>query len=186
METEDQYSEISTMLSEIKSQDGQTSLLEHLENMFQTKIELNDDIKYNDLFEDISIRLKAKGKYLNEEGHRQALEKYLDNFAKNIKKEKTLLEAPIREEPDSEPTPITQVNYVPDYHSLFKQLSWSGIGLSEKESYLLRNSLRNLSLFSFIFKANSDIEFFLSIQSSSVKYVSLIKPNSGHASIIKE
>ena len=44
METEDQYSEISTMLSEIKSQDGQTSLLEHLENMFQTKIELNDDI----------------------------------------------------------------------------------------------------------------------------------------------
>lgn len=145
METEDQYSEISTMLSEIKSQDGQTSLLDHLENMFQTKIELNDDIKYNDLFEDISIRLKANGKYLNEEGHRQALEKFLGNFAKNIKKEKTLLEAPIREEPDSEPTPITQVNYVPDYHSLFKQLSWSGIGLSEKESYLLRNSLRNLS-----------------------------------------
>ena len=61
METEDKFKEIATLLSEIKSPDGTKSLLDHLELMFNTKLELNDDTKYNDLFEDISIRIKQNG-----------------------------------------------------------------------------------------------------------------------------
>ena len=42
-------------------------------------------------------------------------------------------------------TPITQVNFVEDYYTLFEKLSWFGISLSPKESFLFVNSLRNLS-----------------------------------------
>ena len=145
METEDKFKEIASLLSEIKSQDGTKSLLEHLELMLNTKLELNDDIKYNDLFEDISIRIKQNGSYLKDEAHKETLMKFLESYSKTIKNEKILLEVPMRIEPETEPTPITQVNFVPDYHYLFKQISWCGIGLSEKESFLVRNSLRNLS-----------------------------------------
>ena len=44
METEDKFKEIASLLSEIKSQDGTKSLLEHLELMFNTKLELNKNL----------------------------------------------------------------------------------------------------------------------------------------------
>lgn len=144
LEFEEQFKDIVEALASIKSQDGSTNLLAHLQEMNRVKIELNDDCKYNDLFEDISIRLKSNGYYLNEKAHIEALQKYLEDFKENIKKSRKLLEPPVKIEGE-ETTPITQVNYVPDYHTLFKQISWCGISLSEKESYLLRNSLRNLS-----------------------------------------
>lgn len=46
---------------------------------------------------------------------------------------------------ENEGTPITQVNFVEDYHSLFNKISWAGVGLDEKTSFLLTNSIRNLS-----------------------------------------
>ena len=48
-------------------------------------------------------------------------------------------------EPENEGTPITQVNFVEDYYSLFNKISWAGVGLDEKTSFLLTNSIRNLS-----------------------------------------
>ena len=32
-----------------------------------------------------------------------------------------------------------------DYYTLFNKISWSGVGLDEKTSFLLTNSIRNLS-----------------------------------------
>ena len=49
------------LLENIKSRNGSTNLFEHLNKMYQVKKELNDDIKYSDLFEDISIRIKNDG-----------------------------------------------------------------------------------------------------------------------------
>ena len=55
METEERFKEIVEVLSKIKSEDGSKDLLSHLEAMNQIKIELNDDRRYYDLFEDKSI-----------------------------------------------------------------------------------------------------------------------------------
>lgn len=146
METEDAFSEINEMLSSIRSSDCTNNLLDHLKQMFEMKIELNNDILYTDLFEDISIRIKANGKYLNEESNREALHKFIVSYIENVKSEKKLLDPLMKVEAEGEePTPITTVNYVPDYHYLFQKLEWSGISLGEKEAYLLKNSLRNLS-----------------------------------------
>ena len=62
METESVFKEISELLENIKSSDGNENLLDHLSKMFGVKLLLNDDKKYVDLFEDISIRLKKKWK----------------------------------------------------------------------------------------------------------------------------
>jgi hypothetical protein len=89
--------------------------------MFGVKLLLNDDKKYVDLFEDISIRLKKTGKYLNDEEKHQNLLNYLTQYIENIKKEKTLLEQPMNKpEGEEEPTPITAVNYIADYYTLFQ------------------------------------------------------------------
>lgn len=169
MET-DPFAEITSLLSSIKSSDGQKTLLDHLTEMFKVKLELGDDKKFNDLFEDISIRLKknGNGKYIDEEAQRNKLFAFLEDFSKNIVKEKELLQVPMNKEEgeEAEPTPVTQTNYVPDYHSLFKQISWSGIGLSEKESYLLKNSLRNLS----VKIGNGNIQFFGKIYGTEKDY----------------
>ena len=62
------------------------------------------------------------------------------------KRKRILLEQPMNKpEGEEEPTPITAVNYIADYYTLFQKLSWCGVSLSEKESFLLTNSLRNLS-----------------------------------------
>ena len=58
METENAFNEISEMLSEIKSSDGNNNLLELLSKLLDTKIELDNDQLYIDQFEDISIKIK--------------------------------------------------------------------------------------------------------------------------------
>ena len=146
METEIIFKEISELLGDIKASEGEGNLLDHLSKMFGVKLLLNDDKKYVDLFEDISIRLKKNGKYLNDEEKHQNLLTFLTQYIENIKKEKTLLDPPMNKpEGEEEPTPITAVNYVADYYTLFQKLSWCGVSLGERESFLLTNSLRNLS-----------------------------------------
>ena len=141
------YNEISEVLSQIRSSKSDDNLLGLLSKMMDTKIALDDDRKYTDFFEDISLRIKTEGHYLDDERRREVLMKALEDFAGNVKPEKELLAAPVNtpEDPEGEVTPITSINYVPDYHALFKKISWAGVGMSEKESYLLSNSLRNLA-----------------------------------------
>lgn len=147
METDNAFKEISDMLTEIKSTEGEQNLLDLLSKMFDTKIELNDDRLYTDQFEDISMRIKKDGFYINDKFKRENLMKYLEDYIKNIKSKKDLLEQPMNkpEDPEGEATPITQVNFVDDYYTLFSKFSWAGISLNEKESFLLTNSIRNLS-----------------------------------------
>ena len=132
------------LLHSIKSKDGKQNLYDHIQKLYETKIEINDDKVFLDLLEDISIRIKVEGKYYNDDRARESILKYLTDFNKNSKAIKTLL-APLTKIDD--PTEIiTQTPYVPEYHSLFQTFEWAGISLSEKESYLLTNSLRNLAL----------------------------------------
>ena len=51
------------LLENIKSRNGSTNLFEHLNKMYEVKKEMNDDSKYSDLFEDISIRIKKDETY---------------------------------------------------------------------------------------------------------------------------
>ena len=151
METEnqDEFKDISDLLSGIKSSENQDqNLLDLLSKMYDTKLSLNDNGLYIDQFEDISARIKNSGFYLKENFEQEKLMKYLQDFITNIKPKKNLLETPKNKQEEGEegePTPITQVNFVEDYYSLFKKISWCGISLNEKESYLLVNSIRNLS-----------------------------------------
>ena len=153
METEncDPFQEISATLSQIKCpQHPDKNLSDLLSKMLDTKLELNNDRLYLDQFEDISLRIKSSGHYLNEESEKEKLLKYLQDYTSNIQSKKDLLETPKNKaeegaEGEAEATPITQVNYVDDYYTLFDKLSWCGISLSPKESFLLVNSSRNLS-----------------------------------------
>ena len=153
METEntDSYKEISDTLSQIKCpQHPDKNLSDLLSKMLDTKLELNNDRLYLDQFEDISLRIKSSGHYIDENSEREKLFKYLQDYSSNVKARKELLETPKNKaeeggEGEAEATPITQVNFVEDYYSLFEKLSWCGISLSQKESFLLVNSLRNLS-----------------------------------------
>ena len=56
---------LADILDNIKSTDQTCSLLSHLNKMFEVKAQMNDDTKFNDLFEDISIRIKHNGTYGN-------------------------------------------------------------------------------------------------------------------------
>ena len=151
METEnqDEFKDISDLLSGIKSAKNQDeNLLDLLSKMYDTKLSLNDNGQYIDQFEDISARIKNNGFYFKENSDKEKLMKYLQDFTANIKSKKELLDTPKNKQEEGEegePTPITQVNFVEDYYSLFKKISWCGISLNEKESYLLVNSIRNLS-----------------------------------------
>ena len=151
METEnqDEFKDISDLLSGIKSSENQDqNLLDLLSKMYDTKLSLNDNGLYIDQFEDISAHIKNSGFYLKENFEQEKLMKYLQDFITNIKPKKNLLETPKNKQEEGEEgeaTPITQVNYVDDYYTLFDKLSWCGISLSPKESFLLVNSLRNLS-----------------------------------------
>jgi radial spoke head protein 4A len=139
------HNEIYKLLHSIFSKDGKHNLYEHLEKLYETKMELNDDNKFIDLFEDISIRIKHEGKYMNEENIRYSLYSYLGEFNKNAKKKKALIDPLAKLEEDGTLTPITSVAFVPEYHSIFQILEWIGLSLGDKEAYLLTNSLRNLS-----------------------------------------
>ena len=129
---------LESLLKNIKSRNGSTNLYEHLGKMYQVKKEMNDDIKYSDLFEDISLRIKHSGKY----------DKNSSNIPKSIpsQKIKELLSPLSKAEGEgAEKTLVTNINFVPDYLDLFQKFSFCGISLGNKESLLLTNSLRNLS-----------------------------------------
>ena len=111
--------------------------------MFDTKLLLQDDKKFLDLFEDISLRIKNDGFYIHPNDKEKTVKTYLEYFVKACKGRKTLLE-PLVKVDGEEITPITQVGYVPDYYSIFQSLEWCGISISDKESYLLTNSIRTL------------------------------------------
>ena len=148
METDNEYKDISDLLSEIKSKDGSQNLLDLLSKMYDTKLEINNNGLYIDQFEDISMRIKKNGGYINDKIEYERLLKYLNDYKFKIKSKRELLEQPKNKQEEGEegePTPITQVNFVEDYYSLFKKLSWCGISLNETESFLLTNSIRNLS-----------------------------------------
>ena len=102
MATESAYKEMSEMLSEIKSSDGESNLLELLSKLLDTKIELDNYQLYTDQFEDISIKIKKNGFYIKDSLKRESLLKYLEDFTKNIKPEKDLLKPPMNK-PEGEP-----------------------------------------------------------------------------------
>ena len=176
METDKEYEEIANLLSSIKSSDGTHDLLELLTKMFETKLALNNNQLYTDLFEDISLHIKTNGTYIDPSLKRESLLKYLDVFMKNINSKKELLSPPMNkpEGEGEEPTPITQVNFVDDYYALFDKISWSGISLSEKETFLLTNSIRNLSaklqtgLFTFFGKIYGTQKDYYIVQGSDI------------------
>ena len=65
METDNEYQDISDLLSGIKSKDGENNLLDLLSNMYDTKQELNNNGLYIDQFEDISLRIKQNDKVVH-------------------------------------------------------------------------------------------------------------------------
>ena len=141
MVTELSNSKINTILREIKSKDGTTNLMEHLKKMFTIKKLMNDDEKYNDLFEDISLHLKEKEKYIQDEENVKDLNFVIDQNEKNLLN--PLMKAEGGE--NNELQPVTNINFVPDYVDIFNKLSYGGLSFSVKESILITNSLRNLA-----------------------------------------
>jgi radial spoke head protein 4A len=134
--------EIPQLLSSIKSQKcPEANLYEHFEKLFKTKMEMNDDAKFIDFLEDISIRIKKTGHYIDKKDCEESLHTYLNDFCKNLKAKKMIINDLPRKEDDDNP----KVGYVPDYHSLFQQFEWVGLSVGEKESIMLTGSLRNLS-----------------------------------------
>ena len=97
METEnsDCFKEISDTLSQIKCpQHPDRNLSDLLSKMIDTKLELNNDRLYLDQFEDISLRIKKSGQYLNEKKEREKLLKYLQDYSSNVQPSKNLLDTP--------------------------------------------------------------------------------------------
>ena len=129
---------LENLLKNIKSRNGETNLYEHLGKMYEVKKEMNDDIKYSDLFEDISIRIKKEGKYNKDSSN-------IPKVSPSTKVKELLAPLSKAEGEGQEKTLVTNVNFVPDYLELFQKFSFCGISLGNKESLLLTNSLRNLS-----------------------------------------
>lgn len=147
METVNIQSDLFNLLSKIKSKDGNKNIYDHLLKLYETQLELNNDKKFLDLFEDISLHLKrTNGNYLEEESEKtlKSLFFYLEEYSKSAKSRKALIE-PLTKKDGEEITPVTQVGFVPEYYNLFQIFEWLGLSIGEKESYLLTNSLRNLA-----------------------------------------
>jgi radial spoke head protein 4A len=127
--------------------------------MYQVKKEMNDDLKYSDLFEDISIRIKKNGEYFQN--------KIIPTQAPPDSKIKELLSPLTRSEGEgAEKVPVSNINYVPDYVDLFNKFSFCGISLGTKENLLLTNSLRNLSST----VGNGNVSFFGKIYGTEKDY----------------
>lgn len=123
-------------------------------NLYKTSLELNDNKLLYDRFEDIILTLKQKGYYIPKE--KFITDENLKLITSRNETVKKLIAPPVKQEPDSEPQPITTINFIPDYISLFNKLCWSGINLTDKENLLLNSSLRNLS----IQQPNGNVSFF--------------------------
>jgi len=147
METASIQTDLHNLLSKIKSKEIDRNLYDHLLKLYETQIEMNDEKRFLDLFEDISLKLKkTDGNYLEEEAEKslKSLYSYLEEFCKSAKSRKALIE-PLTKKEGEEVTPVTQVGFVPEYYNLFQIFEWLGISIGDKESYLLTNSLRNLA-----------------------------------------
>ena len=133
--------------------DMHKNLYNHIKNLLKTKYELNDNEKFDDLLEDISLRIKVNGYYLKCENDlssdyiqkilssKEMIEKIKNYFTK----QKLLLRPPAKTEEGSEPQPITNINFVPDYYELFTKFAALGISFSKKELLLLNKSLTRLA-----------------------------------------
>ena len=138
---------------EEENADMHKNLYTHLKNLLKTKYLLNDNEKFDDLLEDISLHIKNQGYYLKPENDLSSeyIQKILNDpnlitLIKNqFNKEKLLLKPPAKTEEGAEPQPITNINFVPDYYDLFKKFSSLGINFSDKELLLLNKSITRLA-----------------------------------------
>jgi hypothetical protein len=154
--------------------DMNRNLYTHIKNLLQTKYALNDNEKFDDLLEDISLRIKTYGYYLKDENDLSSdyIQKILADkeLIKNIQnyfnKQKLLLRPPAKVEEGSEPQPITSINFVPDYFELFKKFSSLGISFSDKELLLLNKSITRLATV----LTNGNITFFGKIYGTQKDY----------------
>ena len=135
MVTELPNTKLSQILSNIKSRDETTNLMEHLNKMYSTKKLMNDDVKYNDLFEDISIRIKKKGEYMTDEDKPKDINYIIDENEKKMFNPLTKAEGG----ENAEPQPVTSINFVPDYVEIFNKLSYGGLSFSPKEALFINN-----------------------------------------------
>ena len=147
----------------LKPKSLKANLYDHIKQMYLTQLTLNDDCKYDDLFEDISIRIKKDGTYFpNNDITDEQIDKILndpqliENLLNSFVKEKELLKPPSKAEEGGEVQPITQINFIPDYYELFQKFSMVGISMSKKELILLNNSLTKLATI----YTNGNISFF--------------------------
>ena len=132
-----------------------TNLYDHIKKMYLTQLTINDDCKYNDLFEDISIRIKKDGTYFpNNDISDEQIDKILkdpklsENLLNSFKKEKELLKPAAKAEEGGEggePQAVTQINFIPDYYDLFQKFSMTGISMTKKELMILSTSLSKLA-----------------------------------------
>ena len=129
------------------------NLYTHIKELLKTKSAMNDNEKFNDLFEDISLRLKQLGYYLKDDDDLSS--EYIQKILKEpqliqtilnqYNKEKILLKPPSKAEEGGETQPITNINFIPDYYELFQKFGSIGINLSKKELLLLNKSLTKLA-----------------------------------------
>ena len=154
--------------------DMNQNLYTHIKDLLKTKYAMNDVEKFNDLFEDISLRLKTSGRYLKDDDDLSSdyIQKLLkepqivDTILNQFKKEKLLLNPPAKIEEGAEPQPITNINFIPDYYELFQKFSSIGIQFSKKELLLLNKSLTKLATV----LTNENISFFGKIYGSEKDY----------------
>ena len=144
--------------------DMNKNLYTHIKYLLKTKYAMNDNEKFDDLFEDISLRLKTYGYYLKDDDDLSSdyIQKLLkepqiiETILSEYNKEKLLLKPPAKVEEGAEPQPITNINFIPDYYELFQKFGSIGINFSKKELLLLNKSLTKLATI----LTNGNITFF--------------------------
>ena len=159
---------------EEEDSDMHRNLYTHIKNLLKTKYLLNDNEKFDDLLEDISLHIKKLGYYLKPENDLSSeyIQKILNDsnlktlIQNQFNKEKLLLKPPAKTEEGSEPQPITSINFVPDYYELFKKFGSLGINFSDKELLLLNKSITRLATI----LTNGNVTFFGKIYGTEKDY----------------
>ena len=150
------------------------NLYSHIKHLLKTKYAMNDNEKFDDLFEDISLHLKENGYYIKDDDDLSSdyIQKLLKepeiikSILNQYNKEKLLMKPPSKAEEGSEPQPITNINFIPDYYELFQKFGSIGINFSKKELLLLNKSLTKLATI----LTNGNITFFGKIFGSEKDY----------------